>query len=127
MDGVWQYKQCRSADNCAALSAPLSSYRHRLCVADNVCQSLVVEVGLITSIGIIVVHVAVVIIVHSLGLLLAMSAGLDLVILVHTLGLGELVDFTSNEAGEEFFGKSVVDGLAYGPVKSVWGHIVVGM
>ena len=32
---------------------------------------------------------------------------------MHTLGLGELVNFTPNEASEQLFGKGVVDDIAY--------------
>jgi hypothetical protein len=32
---------------------------------------------------------------------------------VHTLGLGELVDLTSDQAGDELLGERVVDFLAY--------------
>ena len=39
--------------------------------------------------------------------------GLVGIILVHSLGLGELVDFSSNESGEQFLGKGMGDRLAY--------------
>jgi len=75
-------------------------------------NSVVVEVWLITLIGIVLVHVTIMFIVHSLNLTLAMLSGPDLVIFIESLRLSELVNFTSNEAGEDFFGEAVVDGLA---------------
>ena len=54
----------------------------------------------------------VVLVVHGLGILLGVVVGLDLVGLVETLGLGELVDFATDKAGDEFLGKGVADGLA---------------
>ena len=54
----------------------------------------------------------VVLVVHVLGILLGLAVGLLSVPLVHTLGLGELVDFTTDNASQEFLGESVGDGLA---------------
>lgn len=56
----------------------------------------------------------VVLIVHVLGVLLSVVVGLDLVGLVETLGLSELVDFGTGETGEELLGGGVGDGLACG-------------
>jgi hypothetical protein len=91
-------------------AASILSVRRRAFVKD--ASALVVEVWLITLVGIILLHVAVVIIVHPLRLLFAMSSSLDLVILVQALCLGELVDLTSDEAGKEFFRESMINGLA---------------
>jgi hypothetical protein len=41
-----------------------------------------------------------------------MTLGLLTVDVVGTLGLGELVDLTTDDAGEELLGELVVDGLA---------------
>jgi hypothetical protein len=53
-----------------------------------------------------------VIIVHALCTLLGVLVSLVAVIGVHTLSLSQLVDFTSDEAGKEFFGKGMGDRLA---------------
>ena len=47
-----------------------------------------------------------------LGVLLGVVLGLLAVNPVHALGLGELVDFATDKAGDEFLGKGVADGLA---------------
>ena len=39
--------------------------------------------------------------------------GALLVVGIHAFSLGQLVHFTSDEAGKDFFGEGVVDGLAY--------------
>ena len=56
----------------------------------------------------------VVLIVHVLSVLLSVVVGLDLVGLVETLGLSELVDLGAGETGEELLGGGVGDGLACG-------------
>jgi hypothetical protein len=55
----------------------------------------------------------VVLVVEVLGVLLGMVVGLDLVVLIETLGFDELVDLGASEAGEELLGEGVGDGLAY--------------
>jgi hypothetical protein len=50
--------------------------------------------------------------VHVLGVLLGVVMGLLAVNPVHTLGLGELVDFATDDAGDKFLGKGVADWLA---------------
>jgi len=62
--------------------------------------------------------VLIVVIVHALGTLFGVLVSLMAVIGVHALGLGELVDFTANEASEKFFGKGVGDWVAYRYVRS---------
>lgn len=54
----------------------------------------------------------VVLIVHMLGVLLRVLMGTHLVDLVHSLGLGQLVDLTSDEAHHGLFGEGMADGLA---------------
>ena len=53
-------------------------------------------------------------VVHVLSVLLGLVAGLELVILVHAVGLGELIDLACGKASEDFFGQGVFDGLACG-------------
>ena len=55
----------------------------------------------------------VVVIVHVFGILLGVLVGADLVDLIHTLGLGELVDLSTDEANKGLLGESVLDRLAY--------------
>ena len=55
----------------------------------------------------------VVVIVHVFGILLGVLVGADLVDLIHTLGLGELVDFSTDEANKGLLSESVLDRLAY--------------
>jgi hypothetical protein len=59
-----------------------------------------------------VVAALVTLLVHVMGVLLGVALGLLAVHPVHTLGLGELVDLTADEADEELLGESVVDFLA---------------
>ena len=47
--------------------------------------------------------------VHAMGIFLSVLLGLDLVELVHALGLGEPVNLASYQTGNNFFGKGVVD------------------
>jgi len=54
----------------------------------------------------------VVLVVHVLSGLSGMTVSLDLVILVHPLGLSKFVDLATYEASEEFLGELVRDGLA---------------
>jgi hypothetical protein len=54
----------------------------------------------------------VVVVVHFVGVLLGVLFGPDLVDLVHALGLGELVNLGTDEAGDGLLGKGVADGLA---------------
>lgn len=72
----------------------------------------IVEVWSIALIRIVLIHSLIVVIVHSLGMLSGSLLSLIGVVFVHSLCLGELVDFTSNETGEEFFGKGMGHGLA---------------
>jgi hypothetical protein len=76
-------------------------------------QLLVIEIRLVDGARIILILIAVVVVIHVLSPLLGMSACFNLVIFVQALGLSELVNFTSNKTGEEFFGKGVVDCLAW--------------
>jgi hypothetical protein len=75
-------------------------------------QQSVVEVWLITGVGVVLIHVAIVVVIHSLGLLLAMFSCFDLVVFIQPLRLSELVNFGTDESGKEFFGETVVDSLA---------------
>lgn len=54
----------------------------------------------------------VVVVVHVLGVLLGVVVGADLVGLVHALGLGELVNLGADEASNGLLGEAVLDGLA---------------
>ena len=58
------------------------------------------------------------VLVHPLRALLSMVLCSLLVVEVHALSLGELVDFAADEAGEEFFGEAMGDALAW------WGVLV---
>lgn len=55
----------------------------------------------------------VVLVIEIVSVLLGMALGLDLVELIETLGLEELVDFGASEAGESLLGESVGDRLAW--------------
>lgn len=55
----------------------------------------------------------VVLIVHLVGVLLGVLPGLDLVDLVHALGLRELVNFSTNETSDGLLGEGVAHRLAY--------------
>ena len=52
--------------------------------------------------------------VHAMGIFLSVLLGLDLVELVHALGLGEPVNLASYQTGNHFFGKGVVDRFTWG-------------
>lgn len=54
----------------------------------------------------------VVLVVHIFGSLFGMTTSLYGVVLIHALGLGKLIDLTTNEASEKFLGELVRDGLA---------------
>jgi hypothetical protein len=69
-------------------------------------------VGLLL-VGVVLVVLAVVLVVELLGVLLGLVLGLLAVEEVFALGLGEAVDFTTSEAGEELLGELVGDGLAW--------------
>jgi len=51
-------------------------------------------------------------IIHVLDLLLGVMLGLLTINEIHSLGLRELVDFSTCDTDEEFFGELVGDGLA---------------
>lgn len=54
----------------------------------------------------------VVVVVHTLGVLLGLVLGLLSVDKVHALGLGELVNLSTGNTGEELLGESVRDRLS---------------
>lgn len=60
------------------------------------------------------VAVNVVVVVHVLSVLLGVVVGLDLVDLVETLGLGELVGFGTDETSDDLLRSGVGDILACG-------------
>lgn len=69
----------------------------------------------LVAVGVVLVSTVVanvVLVVHMFGVLLCVVVSLDLIGLVHTLGLGELVDLSTGETGQEFLGGTVADGLA---------------
>jgi hypothetical protein len=69
----------------------------------------------IVPVGIVLVCTLVldiVLVIHILGGLLCMTTSLDGVVLIHSLGLGQLVDLASHEANEKLLGELVRDGLA---------------
>lgn len=72
----------------------------------------VVEVWSLTLVGVVLVLAIVVLIIHVLGLLSSLSLRLFGIPCVHALGFSKLVDFTTDEASEEFLGKGVGDGFA---------------
>ena len=55
----------------------------------------------------------IVLVVHLGGVLPGLVLGTLTVVGVHALGLGELVDFTTDEAGKKLLGKLVRDWLAW--------------
>lgn len=55
----------------------------------------------------------VVLVIHLLRILLGVLMSLDLVDLVHALGLSESVDLGADNAGKGLLGEGVADGLAY--------------
>lgn len=59
--------------------------------------------------GVVVAVLAIMLIVHVLAALLRMALSLDLVVFVHAVCLCQLIDFTSHEASEKLFGKSMID------------------
>lgn len=54
----------------------------------------------------------IVVIIHRLGMLLRMLVGLDLVDLVHSLGLGQLVDLGADKTSNGLLGELVANRLA---------------
>jgi hypothetical protein len=76
---------------------------------------VVESLGAIVLVGIVLVCTLVldvVLVVHVLAGLFGMTMGLDLVILVHSLGLSKFVDLATYEASKKFLGELVRDGLA---------------
>ena len=55
----------------------------------------------------------VVLVVHVIGTLCGVLAGLVAVVFIHTVSLGELIDLSTNEAGEKLLRKLMVHNLAY--------------
>lgn len=55
----------------------------------------------------------IVLLVHLVGVFLGMPLGLELVILVHALGLGQAVDLAADKTSNGFFGEGVADGFAW--------------
>jgi hypothetical protein len=70
-----------------------------------------VVVGLVL-VGVVLVLAAVVVIVELLSTLLGLVLGALAVDVVGALGLGELVNLATGDAGQELLGEGVVDGLA---------------
>lgn len=54
----------------------------------------------------------IVVIIHRLGMLLSMLVGLDLVDLVHSLGLSQLVDLGADKTSNGLLGELVANRLA---------------
>lgn len=77
---------------------------------------LVVAVGVVL-VGSVVAHVVVV--VHVLCVLLCVMVSLDLVGLVETLGLGQLVDLSTGETSQDGLGRAVADVFAFFWLKMV--------
>lgn len=72
-------------------------------------------VGLAILVGVVLVGVLalfVVLLVHVASVVLGLLVGPDLVVLVHAVGLGELVDFATNEASKELLCEGMVNSLA---------------
>lgn len=86
---------------------------------DSNSSSIVVALEAVRStvlVGVVLVgtlSLNVVLIIHVLCTLFGMSSGLDRVVLVHSLGLDELVDLSTDEASEEFLGELVGNGFAW--------------
>lgn len=57
--------------------------------------------------------VGILLIIHVHNIILGMALGLLSVNPIHALGLSELVDLSTGETDEEFFGELVGDGLAW--------------
>jgi hypothetical protein len=82
-------------------------------VADDSHLVVVETRGTVILVGVVLVGAGVVVVVQSRGVLLGVTLGLDPVVLVHALGLGQTVDFTPDEAGEELLGELVRDGFPW--------------
>lgn len=81
--------------------------------AEAVTTEAVLEVAVrLLLLRVVLVVAAVVLVVELLGVLPGLTLGLLAVDEVGTLSLGEAVDFTASEAGEELLGELVGDGLA---------------
>lgn len=55
----------------------------------------------------------VVLLIHPVGVFLGMPLGLELVIFVHALGLGQAVDLAADKTSNGFFGEGVADRFAW--------------
>ena len=81
--------------------------------AEAVTAEALLEVAVrLLLLRVVLVVATVVLIVELLGVLPGLTLGLLTVDVVGALGLGETVDFTASEAGEELLGELVGDGLA---------------
>ena len=81
----------------------------------NLVAGVVEAVRLGVLIGVVLIGVLVLLVVlfiHATSTLLGFFMGPDLIVLVHAMGLGELVDLSTDESSEEFLSKGVVDCLA---------------
>jgi hypothetical protein len=52
-------------------------------------------------------------IVHLTGTLLSATMSFEFVQFIETMSLCKLINFATNETGQKFFGKSVVNNLSY--------------
>lgn len=88
------------------------AFPHRFCFlpATVVVVVLLNALGRAIAVGVVVFGALVadvVLVVHVLRGLLGVALRLELVVLVHALGLGQLIDLTADKAGEEFLGELV--------------------
>ena len=74
---------------------------------------VILEIGSVSLVGIVLIGALIVLIIHVLSMLSSTLLCLIRVILVHALGLGELVNLTSNEASEKLLGELMGDCLSW--------------
>ena len=78
-----------------------------------VATELTVEAVWSLVVGAVLVLTSIVIVIHLLSILASLMFGLFPVPSIGTFGLGELVNFSTGEASEKFFGECMVDFLAW--------------
>jgi len=86
--------------------------RRPLPLALEALAALKVLVRLVVGLPLITALLAVVLIVHRLSVLLALVVSLLAINGVHTLGLGKLVNLSTDQAHEKLLGKGVLHRLA---------------
>lgn len=75
--------------------------------------------GAIVLVGVVLVGVLVVLVVKLLRIVLGLLVSTDFVVLVHAVGLSQLVNLSTDEPSEELLGELVVNNLACSTVSGV--------